>query len=352
MIRLKRSTLKGLRSDQPSLPVMYAVLNQAIELEHATIPLYLYALYSLDATKNQAIADILFSVVIEEMLHMTLASNVLNALGGTPSIGEPGFVPTYPGPLPGGVEHGLKVNLAPFSASQLDTFLDIEQPEDPLDYPVANALALGLDTSITIGEFYDAISAAIGVLGDGAFVNPPRNQIGPDLMDESVIVTNVTTAQQAISTIVEQGEGTKTSPREVVGDGYAHYYRFMQIKNGRALVKNPGGTPPYSYSGPSIVFDPSGVYAVPTNPKLANYPAGSAQRLACNNFNYTYTSLLFALNLLFNGQGSADQLNIAIGLMMSLKGQAKAMTSGVPNPAVLAGPSFEYQPVDPGSAAV
>ncbi|MFS8974124.1 ferritin-like protein [Cupriavidus necator] len=349
MIRLQRSTLKGLRSDQPSLPAMYAVLNQAIELEHATIPLYLYAMYSLDPTRNKAISDILFSVVMEEMLHMTLASNVLNALGGTPAIGGQYFVPTYPGPLPGGVEHGLTCNLAPFSPAQLDTFLDIEQPEDPLNFPTAQAFAL--DTSITIGEFYDAISTAIGVLGDGAFVNPPRNQVGPNLMQEAVIVHNVATAQQAIRTIVEQGEGTSTSPEEVVGDGFAHYYRFMQIKNGRTLVKNPSGNPAYSYSGEPISFDPSGVYAVPTNPKLANYPPGSAQRLASNNFNYTYTSLLSALNTLFNGTATSAQLNIAIGLMMSLKGQAKAMMSGIPNPAVLTGPSFEYQPVDPGSAA-
>ncbi len=351
MIRLKRSTLKGLKADQPSLPVLYSVLQQAIELEHSTIPLYLYALYSLDPTKNKAIADILFSVVMEEMLHMTLASNVLNALGGTPAVGEQGFIPIYPGPLPGGVEHGLTVNLAPFSPAQLDTFLDIEQPEDPLDYPTTQALAFDLDTSITIGEFYDAISIAIGVLGDGAFVNPPRNQVGPELMPEAVIVTDVATAQQAIRTIVEQGEGTKTSPEEVVGDGYAHYYRYMQIKNGRTLVKNPSGNPPYSYSGEPVPFDPSGVYAVPTNPKLANYAPGSAQRLACNNFNYTYTNLLLSLNSLFNGNVTSQQLNTAIGLMMSLKGQAKAMMSGIPNPAVVIGPSFEYQPIDPGGAA-
>lgn len=353
MIRLKRSMIRRLEAATPTAAAVCAALQQAVELEHATIPVYLYALYSLDATKNPEIASIIQSVVVEEMLHMTLASNVLNALGGNSQVGQPGFVPTYPGPLPGGVESSLTVNLAPFSMTQLDAFLEIEQPEDPIEFKTRQlSLAAGtlVDPSITIGEFYTAISKAIGLLGDGAFVNPPRNQVGPDLMDESVVVVDVATAQQAIATIIEQGEGTSTSPEEVVGDGYAHYYRFMQIQEGRLLVKVPNAVPPdlqYAYAGAPVPFDTTGVYGVPTNPAVAGYPAGSAQAFANDNFNYTYTSLLFALNALFSGQATQDQMNIAIGLMMSLKGQAKAMMSGIPNPAVLTGPSFVYQAVNP-----
>jgi len=350
MIRLQSSSIQGLRGAVPTVQSVCAALQQAVELEHATIPVYLYALYSLDPARNGAIAGIIQSVVIEEMLHMTLASNVLNALGGSPQIGQPGFIPSYPGPLPGGVENSLTVHLAPFSMAQLQTFLEIEEPEDPINYRVA-ALAVGLQgASITIGQFYTAISDAIALLGDGAFVNPPRNQVGADLMPESVVVTNVATAQQAINTIIEQGEGTSTSPLEEIGKGYAHYYRFMQIKKGRQLVAVPGAVPPaqpYAYAGAPVPFDPQGVYAVPTNPKAAGYPAGSTQAFANDNFNYTYTGLLGALNALCNGQSTQDQFNTAIGLMMSLKGQAKAMMAGIPNPAVLTGPSFEYQPVNP-----
>lgn len=350
MIRLKRSMIAGLQAATPTVQAVCASLQQAVELEHATIPVYLYALYSLDATQNPEIAAIIQSVVIEEMLHMTLASNVLNALGGTSQVGQPGFIPTYPGPLPGGVESGLTVNLAPFSMTQLQTFLDIEQPEDPLNYKTL-PLAAGLEAdSITIGQFYTAISDAIALLGNSAFVNPPRNQVGPDLMPESVVVVDVASAQQAINTIIEQGEGTSTSPEEVVGDGYAHYYRFMQIQKGRLLVKVPLAEPPalqYAYAGAPVPFNAQGVYAVPTNPTAAGYPAGSPQAFANDNFNYTYTSLLFALNTLFSGQATQTQMNIAIGLMMSLKGQAKAMMSGIPNPDVLTGPSFEYLAVNP-----
>ncbi|WP_231748909.1 MULTISPECIES: ferritin-like protein [Burkholderia] len=216
----------------------------------------------------------------------------------------------------------------------------------------ATSALLEIDAArgLTIGQFYSLISNMIGEVGDKAFINPPRNQIGPALMPDAVIVTNVATAQQAIRTIVEEGEGTSKSPTEVVGRyRYAHYYRLMQIKQGRKLVKDQSG---YSYSGDSIVFDPSGVYDVPGNPKVADYPSGSAQRRACNNFNYTYTSLLKTLHALFNGQTPGDRFNAVIGLMMSLKAQATAMMSGIPNPAAkpLPAPSFEYQPVDPGSA--
>jgi bacterioferritin (cytochrome b1) len=352
MIRLQRSLITPLQGPNVQASNVIDSLQQAIELEHSTIPLYLYALYSLDEAKNAEIAQILQSVVIEEMLHMTLASNVLNALGGSPVIDKPGFIPTYPGPLPGGVEADLKVNLAPFSPAQLETFIKIEEPEHPLEFPSA----LALIPTITIGEFYTAISKAIGNLGEGAFVKPPRNQVGPDLMWESIVVTDIASAQQAIQTIIDQGEGTKETPEEGVGHGYAHYYRYMQIKKGHLLVPVPGETQPdkkYAYTGAPITLDPSGVYAVPTNPGLPpGYPPGSAQAFANDNFNYTYTTLLRAIHDLVNGEANRAQMNRAIGLMMSLKEQAKAMMSGIPNPKVLTGPSFQYQPTNPPPPAV
>lgn len=335
MIQLKRSLLAGLTGPTLSVEAVRTSLQTAVTLEHATIPPYLYALYSLDETKNREIAALIQSVVVEEMLHMTLASNVLNAIGGSPNIDHPGFIPTYPGPLPGGVEGGLTVNLAPFSMVQLETFLEIERPKDPA---IPDSLP---NDGVTIGQFYDAISAALGVLGNGAFVHPPRNQVGPDLMPHSVVVHDVATAQLALTVIKEQGEGTKTSPLESpdgdFGRGFAHFYRFMEIKEGHMLVKMPPSGR-YGYAGAAVPFAPNGVYDVPPAilPSLAN-----------DNFNYTYTSMMSALHVLFNGQNNRAQFNRAFGLMMSLKGQAKAMMAGIPNPAAPVGPSFRYQPVNP-----
>jgi hypothetical protein len=343
VIHLRRELVAGLDEPAPDPSAVRAALQSAIELEHATIPLYLYALYSLDEQKNGEICAILKSVVVEEMLHMTLAANTLNAIGGSPLIDAKGFLPTYPGPLPGGVQSKLTVELGPFSIDrQLNMFLDIERPEHPNHYEQD---ALAADT-VTIGEFYAKIAAAVAALGDGAFVGAPGNQVGPDLMPESIVVTDVDTATQAISTIVDQGEGTKASPLEVVGSGYAHYYRFEQILQGNLL--EPTGEPEphnYAYDGPLIPFDIYGVYPAPTDP--GPYPPGSVQSVANDNFNYTYTSLLRALHALFNGAATQAQLDIAIGLMMSLKSQAKAMMAGIPDPGVVTGPTFEYQPTNP-----
>jgi hypothetical protein len=124
----------------------------------------------------------------------------------------------------------------------------------------------------------------------------------------------------------------------------------MQIRKGHLLVPVEGGGPDpehkYAYTGAPVPFDPTGVYAVALDP--GGYPANSPAAFFNDSFNYTYTSLLNALHLLFNGDNSQHRMNVAIGLMMSLKSQAKGMMSGVPNPALVVGPSFEYQPVAPG----
>ena len=330
-------------------PAVLHALQQAIELEHSTIPLYLYALYSLDENSNGEIVDIIQSVVVEEMLHMTLACNISNALGGHPVIDKKHFIPAYPGSLPGGVEGGLVVQLAPFSYGQLDTFLTIEEPETPLEFPLG---ALGADLApsatdgVTIGQFYTQILNQINALPDSAFVSPPRNQIGPNMMRGAIIVHDKATAAAAINTIIEQGEGTTTSPDDGTPGEFGHYYRFMEIKMGRRLIQVPGSNPAsYAYAGPVIKLDPNGVYPVATNPSLAGYATNPAAYNACATFNYTYTNLLKSLHHTFNGE--AAQLRPAIGLMMSLKGQAKAMMSGIPNPALQVGPSFEYQPTNP-----
>jgi hypothetical protein len=77
-------------------------LQWAIELEHATIPPYMYALYSLDPASNAEAAQVLGTVLIGEMLHLTLAANLLKAVGGSPVLDAPELLPPCPHPLPHG----------------------------------------------------------------------------------------------------------------------------------------------------------------------------------------------------------------------------------------------------------
>jgi hypothetical protein len=331
VITLRRALLEG----TDSVDGVRTALRQAVQLEHATIPAYLYSLYSLAPGVNDHIARLIASVVIEEMSHMALACNMLNAIDGRPAIDDPAFLPSYPGPLPGSVETGLEVTLERFSIEHVrDVFMTIEEPERPLEFPVLEAAT---DT-ITIGEFYAGIRTALEGLGDAAFTGDPARQVIHGFPSSDLIaVTDVASAALAIEIIVEQGEGTTQSPLDGAGGGYAHYYRFAEIANGRELEPVPGGD--YAYSGPRIAFDPAGVRPLPANPRAATtYPAKSAARYACDTFNYTYTGLLKTLQATFDGD--PDRLGAAIGIMESLKEQALEMAE------MGAGPSYEWRPLN------
>jgi hypothetical protein len=325
---------------------LHDALQAAIELEHAVIPPYLYALYSLAPGENDAAAAIIRSVVDEEMLHLTLAANLLNAVGGHPLLDKRDVLPCYPGPLPGTVDSGLIVGLAPFSVALVrDTFMAIEEPEQPLDYdtdpPPADAL-------LTIGQFYRRIRAVLVNLGEGVFTGSRHRQVTTDLLPGAITVTGVASACEAIGTIIDQGEGTRTSPLEVVGTDVAHYYRFAEIVHGRRLVRNAAAgpaTPPdlrYAYAGEPVTVNPVGIRNAPLDPKMAAYPAHSAARHACESFNYTYTCLLKTLHATFNG--TPHELKSAIGLMSSLQQQAIDMMAGTTTEGAPVGPSFEWQP--------
>jgi len=82
-------------------------LQWAIELEHFTLPPYLCALYSLDAARNPDASEVVASVLVEEMLHMTLAANLLNAVGGRPRLDAPQMLPVYPRCLPPAINRCL-----------------------------------------------------------------------------------------------------------------------------------------------------------------------------------------------------------------------------------------------------
>ncbi len=187
--------------------------------------------------------------------------------------------------------------------------------------------------------------------GESLFVGDPARQVTNDYWTEELIeVTDVESAVQAIEIIVEQGEGTTTSPLDLETE-FAHYYRFEQIYRGKTLTPNPNAPPDapndqkYIYGPPPIPFDVHGVQPVIENPKAANYPAGSKARYACNTFNYTYTNLLKTLHLTFNG--NPGLLGDAIGLMESLKQQAMDLMDIDLDNGTKAGPSFEYQPINP-----
>jgi hypothetical protein len=348
MIRLKTELFADLDG---TLDGLKRALQNAIELEHSTIPPYLYALYSIKPGTNLEVMGLVKSVVIQEMLHMALDCNILNAIHGHPKIDDPCFVPKYPGALPGGVESNLIVPLAPLSKQLInDIFMVIEEPEDPLHFPVTRSFAAAATKQETIGEFYAGIIQQLKDLSakENIFTGDPKLQLTTGFKPlQTIEVHNLDTAIDAINLIVEQGEGTKTSPLEP-GHGLAHYYRFAEIYYGKKLIPNPAhspGAPDYVYGGHEIRFDPCGIWPVITNPERSTYSPGSKLGNLNDTFNFTYTSLLKSLQLVFSGE--PDQLGPALELMISMKEQALTMMSMEIVPGLTAGATFDYTPVKP-----
>lgn len=337
MIRIRKELLDKVKS-ATSLDQLHEFLQYAIELEHSTIPPYLTAMISLKPEKNREIWTIIHSVVVEEMLHMTIAANILNALNGKPVVNKPGFVPAYPGPLPLGIRDGLIVGLEAYSTTIVkDIFMEIEEPEHPLNFPVKSLAAD--ETYATIGLFYKTIQNKINELADNHLPGNPKYQV-TGYFDERLLFP-IKTKQQAIAAIdiiVEQGEGTETSPLD--GDHeLAHYYLFAELYHGKRLVKDGDS---FSYSGAPIAFDAAGVYPLAPNTKVADLPDHSEAKQRAQEFNVSYSKLLNALHRTYNGE--PDFMKHSIGLMfdVKLKGEKLAELPFPGRDGFTVGPPFEF----------
>ncbi|UIP30185.1 ferritin-like protein [Photobacterium sp. TLY01] len=343
MLKLKRQIIDKIR-DISEVSELREYLQSAIELEHATVPVYLTGLFSLKQAQNVEAGNIVRSVVIEEMLHMSIACNVLNAIGGAPQINKPDFVPTFPGPLPMGVgeDRGLIATLAPLTKEQVKTvFMAIEEPENPIDIPVTRMLQADANYA-TIGEFYQAIIDKIVQLGNSIFTGDPSRQLADTKWfpaDELWAVTDVETACSALKLIVEQGEGSSKSPTDEEGE-LAHYYRFAEIYYGKRLVKDASSPVGWSFSGEPVPLNPEDVYNLRHNAKAQDYPEGSVARRYAEQTNYTYSSLLNSLHHTFNGE--PQQLDHAMGLMYELRLSVQKMVTIDLGNGEFAAPPFQY----------
>ncbi|WP_423000764.1 ferritin-like domain-containing protein [Undibacterium sp. JH2W] len=343
MIRLKQALME--RSDnsfEHRLKLLKHSLQTAIELEHATIPPYLYALYSIKTAENLEIAHLIKSIVKQEMLHMSLDCNVLNAIGGHPKIDHPRFIPHYPGTLPGSVEDSLIVPLAALSKQLVsDVFMVIEEPEQTVDGDASPP------DGVTIGEFYQHIIDEITELSKmgNIFTGNPERQLVTgfaELQNQGVYDEN--TATNALKLIIDQGEGSTSSPIDTEHE-LAHYYKFAEIYHGRKLIPNPtpeAGQPEWLFEGHRIVFDPCGVYPVISNPNRHSYESQPRVEDLNRTFNRTYSDMLRKLHHVFNGQ--PDKLALSLLSMQSLREQAQLLMTQEVVPGQTAGPTFDYIP--------
>ncbi|MDQ3741863.1 MAG: ferritin-like protein [Actinomycetota bacterium] len=329
MSRASIPELLQVPAEEQDLDTLQQLLQWAVELEFATIPTYLSGMWSMQ-DETDPVYVLIQSVVMEEMLHLGLACNMLTAIGGTPQI----TAPTYPGPLPGGVEPDLTVYLAGLSKDTVQMYMAIEKPEQPL--------AAAAESFPTIGAFYDriwslfqslnpALSATGQIPGGVGVPNPAapggetQESFGPIVALEgfpSGPTDPITTVQAAITTIKEQGEGTTSTPDadEFAADELAHYYRFGEIYNERKLVEVSPGK--WEFSGDPVPF-PTKLWPVAQVP-----PGGYPGVASVEAFNTVYAQLITHLQNAWPGAAKADpqtqgqELGNAIRMMMKLGGLA------------------------------
>lgn len=345
MIRLSRALIEGVRAAEAPED-LFVYLQKAVELEHSTIPPYLTAMFSLKPGSNRLIGEMIRSIVVEEMLHMTIAGNILIAIGGRPVMNRRGFVPHYPGPLPMDIG-GLTVGIEAFSLPLVKTiFMAIEQPEDEI--PVK--LLAGERTFATIGEFYDAIKEKIDELekaGVPIFADPRvREQVlAPRWFPPHRLypIVDAKSACAGIDLIKLEGEGTAVTPFQSPGDP-AHFYKFGSIVAGKALIQTLDGG--YAYGGAPIPFDPAGVWPLRPNCRVADFAVGTQARTRIEQFAYNYTALLNALHEAFNGH--PERLDAAIGVMYDLRVLSAAMMQTDAGGGLTVGPSYELIEVQGG----
>ena len=179
-LRMVSASAQGLRDPanwQTDAAALRAIAQAAVEVELFTVPLYMTALYSIQgmhpitssgnsfyegrlwpgpattafpSTANEKAFNIVFSVFIQEMLHLQLASNMattINLNGAAPLYTSPALMDptthawTCYGPDLTVIPHiidlrdtirqtGVKVNIGGLTREQLQLFLVIEQPDN------------------------------------------------------------------------------------------------------------------------------------------------------------------------------------------------------------------------------
>jgi len=223
-------------------------LQSAVAIEHATMPLYSAAMYSLEV-QNYPAYNTLRSVLMEEMLHMAAAANALAAIGGAPRIRQLNPSKVLDG-LPAPISTGLSFRFAQLSRKQLDMFMRIEAPEQLL--PLAERQA----RYPTIGSFYASISEAVEANADvvSAAVRGRKvaNQVGGNLgyaVIDDISENPVDQILESLQLIADQGEGAAKStlssgPQSE--EELSHYARFAELRFGRRY-SGPAHTNPAEF---------------------------------------------------------------------------------------------------------
>jgi hypothetical protein len=343
------------------------LLTEAAELEHSVLCCYLFAKFSMKRDASEGLTTsqeaalkswrgTIGHVVVQEMLHLASACNLLTAVGGSPQLRRPNL-PTSARAYP----PAFKLALVPFGLEALDQFIFLERPEsmDASVHPATSyqhsALPTGSLSDIftrernyrTLGELYRGIEDGLKYLThklgeEKLFVGRPGSQTADAYHLQGLTpVHDLDSALSALGVIIEQGEGA--SPAEE----NSHYRRFVRVRNecrelmaadvsfrpGRPVVTNPYATLPTDLS---------------TSSHISRIDDPISADL-CNLFDGCYELLVQMLARVFiHAEESEAELailaDITVGMMIdvveALGCAITLLPAGRHHPGLNAGPSF------------
>lgn len=345
---------------------IHDLLQRALMVELATIPAYSTACYSIQEQGqynrssseivNAEPIEVIRQVMVEEMLHMVLAANVLNAVGGKPCLTDLEQLPSYPFQF--FKEDEFRLHLRSFKPQQIKDFRTVEQAPNPEN--IANALK---GKYKTIAGFYMYVelvleSACEQFAEQEIFCGDENMQVNEQdyygAGGDVVMVTDLDSAKQALSEIVREGEGAELGETACDGDripsppgeerwDVAHYFKFDGILHSRYYQPwdSINGPP----SGGDMVVNWKAVWNMADDPTSTSFESFPDIQKLQNRFNSTYSELLECLEAAFNGEKA--MLRNMVPVMFRLKEDAQKLIR-IPIPddekGRTAGPSWTYLP--------
>ncbi len=346
--------------------LIYA-LGKAAELEHLVMLQYLYAAFSLKQSVDEGLTDAqlaqvqrwrktLLGIAEQEMLHFALVQNLLTAVGAAPRLTRPNL-PLPPHLFPAGVQ----IEMLPFGERALRHFAFLERPEgmamDDADgfealervlayeHDETDEIVPHLQEFETIGVLYRSVQLGLAHLSDR--LGPDRLFVGPASAQatethfrwsELVAVVDLASANRAIDTIVEQGEGARGEWRD------AHFGRLIAVLDEFSAARETD--PSFEPARPVVMANVRARGDAPSVPVITE--PGTAR--AMDLLNVVYEVLLQLLSRYFaHSDETEEQLSaladISVGLMYAAIKPLGTIVTSLPiafeRPGVTAGPAFE-----------
>jgi hypothetical protein len=343
------------------------LLSEAATLEHMIMCQYLFVSFALKRETREGVTleqldairrwdRTIVTVAEQEMLHLSLANNLLISLGAAPFFGRPNF-PVRSRYFPSRV----RLALMPLDEVCLSYFLYLERPESVAVENVPGFVGEGLTVDgeavvpvgqgfATVGQLYRGVERGLEFLVERfgetrVFIGSSTAQATQEQFGwpELVVVKDISSARKAIETIVTEGEGARGDWKN------SHFGRFVGILNEYRELKRRDPK-----------FEPS-------RPVLAAFvrPPGDADasvelidnRLTADVsdlFNGSYQVLLQMLSRFFlqveTTKEELETLSQASVLMMLnvIKPLGDLLTTlpvGPHRPGLTAGPVFEMYPM-------